>query len=500
LTVVVDEKYAPIAHLGSQRIRARGMRGMEKGFEVARNEAARGRSGFAGGNGRRLTLVVPLIAAIVVAAALSAGATTAGAVTVHDDWTTFMHDRLHSGVSPDSTIGASTATGLAVKWRHTIGPSGADASPAAVYNSTNGLTAYGGSNGGVVHAFNAVTGATFWTRNLGSSVVASPAVDANTLYVATLGGTLYALDATTGTVHCSFTLPTFPPQTGPGQILASPVVGHIDGTGPIVFFGDNGAGTEQNNAGHEWAVTGFGNTAGACMLKWDFNGFTRTGLNGAKTGSWSPPALATDTTGRPLVLFGSSNPDDSVYALDARDGTKVWRFQTGLLNDHDVGAGPTISAPGVNGFADGVVYVNAKDFNLYALDLLTGAHIWTFNFAADSNLKPVSVSTPALVGDELVLGYAVYAYEINATTGLRTWRAAPAAGNILSSPAVSGSSGDLVAFLGNKGGQEVAYRVSDGAQLFVLSIGHSIRASAAVSGGMVFFAGEEGHLYALGAA
>lgn len=449
---------------------------------------------------RTIALVAVLLTAGLVTAAPS-GAATAQAGTVPDDWATFMHDQLHTGLSPDTAVGASTAPGLALKWSHLIGgTAGATASPVVVYNATRRTTiVYDGSQAGIVHAFNAVTGATIWTQTVVGVVAASPAVDGNTVYVASVGGTLYALDATDGAVQCSFTLPISPPETRPGRILSSLVVGHIDGTGPIVFFGDSGQ-SEKVNAGHEWAVTGVGNAAGSCLQKWSFNGFIHKGSTGTRAGSWSPPGLGTDSTGRPLVVFGSSDPDDSVYALDARDGTQIWRFQTDLGKDHDVGAGPTISAPGVNGFADGVVYVNAKNFTLYALDLLNGMPMWTFNFAADSGLTPVSVSTPALASDNLVVGYATYVYDINATTGTEKWRTAPSSANILSSPAISGGSGDRVALIGNTGGQELAYRLSDGAQLFMMNIGFRIRASTAVSAGMVFFAGGEGHLYALGPA
>jgi outer membrane protein assembly factor BamB len=106
------------------------------------------------------------------------------------------------------------------------------------------------------------------------------------------------------------------------------------------------------------------------------------------TGSWSPPALTNDTTGRPLLVFGSSNPDESVYALDARDGSQVWRFQTIPGRHLDVGAGPTISPPGVDGFGDGVVYIDGKDKYEFALDSLTGSQIWR------STSPPTLGSTP----------------------------------------------------------------------------------------------------------
>ena len=153
------------------------------------------------------------------------------------------------------------------------------------------------------------------------------------------------------------------------------MVGHIDSTGPIVYFGDIGQ-SEKVNAGHEWAVTGFGNSAGNCQPKWSFNGWTNKGGNGTKTGSWSSPTLTQDSTGQWLIVLGSSNPDEAVYALKASDGTKLWRFQSQKIHgDEDIGAGTTIGAPGVNGFADGVVYIDGKDKIEYALNLHTGAQI-----------------------------------------------------------------------------------------------------------------------------
>lgn len=458
--------------------------------------------------GRRATrglhrrLLTTTLSTLAVAIAAVPGVTQAS--SRHDDWAMFHHDALHSGVSTETAIGASNAAGLVQKWSQLVGGGSQGkapvlASPAVVYNATLQKTVvYDVSVLGMAHAFDASTGATIWQQSVGGAVVSSPAVDGNTVYFGNGDGSLYALDATTGAVQCTFTLPIVPPETVPGVIQASPVVGHIDGSGPIVFFGDNGQ-RERVNAGHEWAVTGVGNTAGDCQQRWAFNSFQNKGSKGNKSGSWSSPALGQDSTGRWLVVFGSSNPDNSVYALNATDGTLVWRFMTEQTGgDQDVGAGPTISAPGVNGFQNGVVYVDGKDRIEYAIDLVTGTQIWSFNMQTDSGLAENSVSVAALVGNRVVVGYAGYLYDFNATTGAKVWRTATAIGTILASPAVSGAGGDHVLFIGDLNGGEHGYRLSDGSSVFSINVGHKIHASAAISDGMLFFASDGGAVFALG--
>ena len=426
---------------------------------------------------------------------------TVVAVAAHDDWTNFHHDDLHTGVSPDPAVGASTAPSLTQRWAMYAGGTGRGmapiaASPAIVYNNTLQKTVvYALSVQGGLRAFDGDTGATIWSYTVTSgATVSSPAVDGNSVYFGATTGVLYAVDATTGQLQCTFDLPIVSPETVPGRIESSPVVGDVDGTGPVVFFGDEGQ-TEKVNQGHEWAINGVGNSNGQCTQKWAFVGFPNKGPHGTKTGSWSPTALGTDSTGRPLVVFGSSNPDDSVYALDARDGSVVWDFPTIQSGgDQDVGAGATISAPGVNGFADGVVYIDGKDRIEYALDLLNGTKLWSFDMAADSGLTTNSVSTAAIVGNRVVVSYSSYTYALDATTGVKLWRTA-ATSTTLSSPAVSGAPGDQVVFVGSEAGGEHGYNLSDGSLVFSVSTGHKIVSSAAVSNGMLFFGDYSGHLF-----
>lgn len=462
------------------------------------------------GGGRCPRKVIATLGAMLftVAAAGPAGAQAPTSTAPHS-WPMFLHNSNHSGVASDTAIGASTAGSLVQLWRKRLTVDGFYASPVVAYIKSEYIVYAAGLNG-AVKALQAASGALIWKTSLPHPVYATPAVDEsnNTVYIPSTAGTLYALNATNGAVECSYTLPIYTAvgETSPGRIFSAPVIGDLDtsaGNGPVVFFGD--AGTSENlNAGHEWAVTGVGNTGGGCQEVWNFTGFLKTGASGTRSGSWSPPALVTNSKGTPEVIFGSANPDDAVYALNAATGDLIWRYETTKVgDDEDVGAGPTISPPGVNGFGDGVVYVDAKDMSLYALDLLTGALIWQFDMKTDSGLTPNSVSTPALSGTNLVFGYGPYLYDLDAVTGTELWRTPAVSGGVIQgSPAISGGVGDQVVFIGfidysgATADEELGYQLSDGTKIFTASVGHEIWTSAAISNGVLFFADKAGYVYA----
>jgi outer membrane protein assembly factor BamB len=254
-----------------------------------------------------------------------------------------------------------------------------------------------------VTAVDGATGDRVWSFRAGADINSSPAVFRGVLYIGSSDHRLYALDATTGARLCSF-------DTG-GVISSSPVA--VDtAAGVVVYVGDNGIGG-SNDGGHVWAINGVDpNAAGDCSLKWSFEDFGSPPGSQPNAGMWSPPAYAVDRNGRALLIAGSSSPDNAAYAFDALTGQVVWRFQPQFFfADGDVGAGPTISPPGVNGFADGVAYIIPKTGILYAVNLTTGAKLWEFSIRADA---PVSNgptrSTPALVDDRLYLGYGSGVY------------------------------------------------------------------------------------------
>jgi outer membrane protein assembly factor BamB len=417
---------------------------------------------------------------------VSAAAVPSAAPAAGDRWPAFGHDAAHSGVSSDTSITASTASGLIKRWSASLSSTIAQPSPAVVYSAKLGETlVYDVTYTGVVSAFNAATGALVWQQSVGSNVGSSPAVYNGIVYFGTLSGTLEALDVATGAVRCTFTLPVIAPATKPGRLISSPVVGNVDGTGPTVFVGDAGT-QESSNGGHFWAITGVGNTAGNCREKWMYDNWPNKGTTGTLTGVWDEPALAQNSKGSWQVVFGTSNPDQSVYALNAVNGSRLWRFHT-LNNgpDEDVGAGPTIGPPGSDGFADGVVYIDGKDGIEYALDLLTGKQIWSFTLGPGTGAAD-GVSEAALTGNRLVVCYAATVFALNATTGAVIWKATPGA-TIHTSPAVSGPSGDQVLFVGDLNGTEYGLNLQTGTQVFGAATTGQFQASAAVAAGMLYF-------------
>ena len=437
------------------------------------------------------------IAAIVVVGAIGGAGPIDAHASTSTDYPMLGYDATHSSVSPDTTVSASSWDAFTLQHKVVLGGF-ILASPAVAYNTNLGTNVVYVVTSGApsVAAVDAATGTILWQEALPADAYSSPAVYGNTVYFGSEDYDLYAYNATTGALACTF-------NTG-GRIEASPLVANVDGTGPTVFVGDTGI-SESHNAGHEWALYGVGNTAGSpCTVRWSFNGWNNTN-KGVDGGSWSSPALGTDQLGRQLLVFGSNQPDDSVYALNALTGAEVWRFQTIITSDSDIGAAPTISLPGLNGITDGAVYVMGKDHHEWALDLTTGALYWAYDLSS-VNCSTDPVSGTALVGNMILFNYCKWIYALSAkSTGTGTtseiWRSAASPAHARASPVVTGGAGNQVVLRADRGGNVDAYALSTGAALTAFNIGSTttyIDASTAVSAGQVFAAAGDGNLYILG--
>lgn len=429
-----------------------------------------------------------------------AAATAAHPAVMFSDWPTFHRDAQRAGVSTETAFSADRAGATTTLWQHTE-PGVYYSSPvvATIAKLHQSLVFIGNKapsgHPSTVEAYSASTGQLVWSRAVAGFIEATPAVAGGYVYVGSSQAYMYVLNASTGRTVCRY--------HASGRLSASPFVATPDAAGPVVYFGDAGVSGGLSDGGHLWAVTAMGNTAGPCQLKWRFDDFgSPAGSERGIAGVFASPSYAIEADGRPVVVVGSTDPDNAEYAVDASDGTLVWRFQTKLTKDGDIGASAAISAPGVNGFADGVAYVIGKDGVAYALDLETGAQLWAHDLTSVDPHALNSESGLALLGGRLFAGYGPDAgtaggiLSLSAEDGSLEWvvRGAP----VISSPAVSGTPGDEAVLAADTSGLLRIYAAATGDVLWQLDTGTPSFSSFAVSHGDAFIADLGGNLRALG--
>jgi outer membrane protein assembly factor BamB len=426
-----------------------------------------------------LTAVASLAAAGAVA---GTGVTGAGATPPAYTWPVFHNTSDLQGTSADPGISTANAATLGVRWMRPIG--GGISSPVVAYNADLGQTlVYAGTLAGYIDAVNADTGQLVWSDYLGKSILSTPIVEGDNVWVVpTKGATMYKLNAATGATECTAAV------KGSAGIQGTPVFATPPGGSPTVYLAGVGGAT-----GHApvWAVN-----EATCALQ---AGFSFTSYKGASNGSWSPMSYAVNAKGVPMILWGSENDDDAVYAANAVTGKLVWRFQTvETATDQDVGAGVTTSAPGVNGFADGVAYVVGKDGHAYAVDLTTGAQIWDWNFGASLTVSNAD-TTPALSGTNLVFSDTGHVYDVNALNGTEIWEHDDGTALINDSAAIVGPAGQQVVAYDNWNGVFHVLSLSNPTMsnpgIYSYKTGGNIDASPADYNGNLYIVSTDGFLY-----
>ena len=400
------------------------------------------------------------------------------------DWPELHLNSQLDGYAANGTVSTANAATLGVHWATDLYAAVLD-SPAIAFDSATGQTlGYVGTDSGDFFAIDMATGNIVWSVQLAGAVQSSPLVSDGAVWVGTrTSPTIYKLDATTGAVDCSQKLAS-------GMLFSSPVAATPPGGTASVYFADLISG---NTAGKVLSIS-----AATCATQWNFHSYKLA------SSSWDPLTYAIDATGEPLVLFGSADPDDAAYALDAVTGKQVWRFMTAGTGDDDVGSGLTVSPPGANGFADGAVYVPGKDGFVYALDLATGTQIWKASLGTFGGTPNESLSTAALDGTNLVVGDAVGVTDFNAVTGAVIWShqdpttsqiSPPGPSEVISSPAISGPAGQEVVSYTDLSGAFRVLSLATGTQLYQQQTGSWISASPAVSNGDILFGSSDGFLY-----
>jgi outer membrane protein assembly factor BamB len=230
-----------------------------------------------------------------------------------------------------------------------------------------------------------------------------------------------------------------------------------------------------------------------CSVEWQFSGYTQSG-----TGSWDLLSFANDAHGRSLVMAGTADPDNSVYALDALTGALAWTVpgvpQAGQP-DIDFAAGVTVSPPGHNGSADGVAYIPDESGYMLAIDLTTGSLIRSTYFAAGLPNYHTVRSTPTLAGNGLVFGEADGVMRVNAQTGARVWAYSTGDIESLSSGMVMGPANQQVVPMTTVAGQLIVLSYATGALLYQYQLPSFSVSSVADVDGNLLVTSAGGYLY-----
>jgi outer membrane protein assembly factor BamB len=137
-------------------------------------------------------------------------------------------------------------------------------------------------------------------------------------------------------------------------------------------------------------------------------------------------------------------------ALDLNARSEVWSYDLGILGQPFGFAAPVVTdqVPATTGFANGVVYVGARDSVLHAVDALTGQKVWDTKIG----LYDISKASP-VIGDDGTI-YVVEAAPINRLVaishegGIR-WGVNIGVAPALSAPAYDGA-GDRIFVGGDK--------------------------------------------------
>jgi outer membrane protein assembly factor BamB len=259
-----------------------------------------------------------------------------------DNWPQLLANAAHL---PGNAAGP---TGLAVHWTASIGAAGGYRQPLRASPLLVGNQIFAMDANAVVTAISAADGSRIWrtpTRpkhaseeNIGGGI----GYDSGKIYASTGYGELLALDASSGKILWRQTL-DFPTRTAP--VIAGGLVALVVQNDLLLTF-DAATGTPG------WRFTGtVGQSSGAAV---------------AITGA---PAYADG-----ILVAGFSS--GTLAALDANSGTPVWEQsfassfgQASTLDFSDIVAPPVI--------ANGVVYAIGLGNTAMAVDLHSGAKVWT---------------------------------------------------------------------------------------------------------------------------
>jgi outer membrane protein assembly factor BamB len=333
--------------------------------------------------------------------------------------TTVSPGRMYLAVdSPNKVVAVDTATGDAV-WSTPTGDLQVSGAPAIgngfVYLTTMTDDETGGPNPGALIALDVATGAEKWRYPTDASIQSSPALANGTVYISTRDGKLMAVDATTGQMRWSFDIYAGTPPTDIAWYI-----GRLTSLAPSSPTVANGVVYVGNNAGQVIAIDADSGTE-----KWRFqtDGMFSSALAFADNRLYFASVKTDESAG--------IDPENSwVYALDATNGNRLWQKQVGMVE---------IASPVV---VDGRVFMEVLDRHVisegghtdsvWALDAKTGGVVWKYDGGANSYFYDVVYAGGILY----VPNFNGLVYAFDARDGHLVWRADTADQAIVATTAV----------------------------------------------------------------
>jgi len=358
-------------------------------------------------------------------AVVSGIASQSSADSPSTDWPYYGGNIGFDRYSPLELINPSNARDLKILWeRPALDPSLTERYPDLIaedyFRSTpieiDG-TLYAPDGAGLVEAFDAVTGKTLWVQQPFSDRVTDLAgattrgvaywrEGSDARIVSVRGEYLYCLDASTGKPVTSFgDQGRVGLRRAPGPEAAFSMTGGPLIVGNVIVVGGSGSGVRSNDEGDQkkglpesiraydvrtgariWEFSPVPPSTDPARSTWEGGSAEVAGAMGAY-GTLSADAQL----GYVYIPFSAPNPPtwggwrpgnnaygDSIVALDARTGKKVWSFQTihHDLWDHDLSAPPVLGDITVNGRKIKAVMVVGKQAVLFTFDRVTGAPVW----------------------------------------------------------------------------------------------------------------------------
>jgi outer membrane protein assembly factor BamB len=196
-----------------------------------------------------------------------------------------------------------------------------------------------------------------------------------------------------------------------------------------------------------------------------------------------------------------------LFKLDRNTGKEIWRYDLGdarvarilphqVLDDLGIGEFDFDCASPKPLLADGVLYVGAGDGSFHALQATDGTRLWRF---ANSGAKEEDLSVPwnkrgtrknrtdaVLDGSRVIFGsFDHHIYALDRQTGKEVWKKDTRA-EITSAPALV--AGKLI--VGNRGGLLAALDPASGERLWRTTLwGSAVDSSAAAGSGTLFYLG-----------